>query len=112
MDDVIIPNGFLRLSDAVSLLAQGIWGGLRRPIPVRKLKRKYKKASVGFGRWREEAGKLLTTAVVRGKVALYMFGNPQAEIGRPGPELKLVQPAAAGRLIATRGVSQIIRELR
>jgi hypothetical protein len=26
-----IPTGFLRFSEAVALLAQGIWGGLTRP---------------------------------------------------------------------------------
>lgn len=75
MEDLTLPEGFLRFSDAVDLLAQGIWGGLQRPIPVRKFKRQYKKTSVGFGPWKEKAGKCLRSAALDGKVPVYVFGT-------------------------------------
>jgi hypothetical protein len=51
LTDSIIPDGFLRFSDAVSRLAEGMWGGLRRPIPVHGARRTFKNASVIFGPW-------------------------------------------------------------
>jgi hypothetical protein len=41
VDELIIPDGFLSFSDAVNRLAQGIWGGKRRPAPVQAVKRNY-----------------------------------------------------------------------
>ena len=57
LTDLIPPNGFLRFSDAVSRQAQGMWGGLRRPIPVRRIKghKQYKNVSVVFAAWKEQA---------------------------------------------------------
>jgi hypothetical protein len=97
------PEGFLRFSDAVNLLAKGIWGGLRQPAPVQKFKRKYKKASIGFGPWRQEAARRLTMAAINGKVPAYVFGSPQVDTGRPGPEMTLVPKLVLGQLILIRG---------
>ncbi|MGB8089597.1 MAG: hypothetical protein WCF62_02670, partial [Pseudolabrys sp.] len=66
LTDSIIPNGFQRFSDAVNRLAEGMWGGLRQPIPVSGVKRTSKKASVIFGPWREQAGQCLTAAAIAG----------------------------------------------
>ena len=49
-----IPAGFLRFSKAVALLAQGIWGGLRRPTPVIEVKQYKGQVSVTFGPWKEK----------------------------------------------------------
>ena len=78
MTDSIIPNGFQRFSDAVNRLAEGMWGGLRQPIPVRGVKRTSKKASVIFGPWREQAGQCLTAAAIAGELPVYLFpeSNP------------------------------------
>jgi hypothetical protein len=75
-----IPDGFLRLSTATHRLAQGIWGGFRRPAPVRTLKKKpaYKRSSLGFGPWREEAGKRVRKAAIDGKLTIYVFGGDEA----------------------------------
>jgi acetylornithine/succinyldiaminopimelate/putrescine aminotransferase len=34
-----VLDGFLRFSDAIARLAEGMWGGLRQPAPVRAIKR-------------------------------------------------------------------------
>jgi hypothetical protein len=72
-----VPDGFLRFSDAISRLDEGMWGGLRRPAPVRAIKRIQKRASIGFGPWREQAGQHLTAAVKKGRLAVYVFAEPQ-----------------------------------
>jgi hypothetical protein len=41
-----IPEEFLLISDAVNRLAEGVWIGLQRPLPVERVKRAYKKESV------------------------------------------------------------------
>ena len=45
-------DGFLRISDAVNRLANGMWGGLPRPVPVQAFKQTAKRASIGYGPWR------------------------------------------------------------
>jgi len=97
------PVEFLRFSDAVDLLAPGIWGGLRRPAPVRKIKREFKRVSLGFGPWREYAAQGLTTAAINGKIAVFIFGSPQAKAGGPVSETTLVPKDVLGRLIPIRG---------
>jgi hypothetical protein len=100
----IAPEGFIRFSEAVQLLAQGIWGGLPRPEPVRRLKKQTRQAlSVGFGPWKEKAGRCLALAGVTEAISIYVFGYPQAETGRPGPEIMRVPGAVLSRLIKVRG---------
>ena len=73
LTDLIVPDGFLRFSDAINRLAEGMWGGLRRPFPVGGVKRTYKKASVIFAPWKEQAGQRLTAAAIAGKLPVYLF---------------------------------------
>ena len=75
MKSEAIPDGFLSVSEAVSVLARGMWGGLRRPDPVRQLKKQYRNASVGFGPWKEEATRCLKTAAIDGNVQVYVFAK-------------------------------------
>jgi hypothetical protein len=42
------PEEHLRISCAVNRLADGMWGGLRRPEPVAAIKHDQKKLSLGF----------------------------------------------------------------
>lgn len=72
-----VSADFLPLSEAVNRLADGMWGGLQRPEPVVVIKRSYKKLSVGFGPWREKAGRLLRDAAVKGKLAIYILAKNQ-----------------------------------
>jgi hypothetical protein len=68
-----VPEEFLLFSDAVDRLAEGMWGRLRRPLPVQRIKRAYKKESVGFANWRERAGQQLTQSALRGAPTIYVF---------------------------------------
>jgi hypothetical protein len=75
---LIIPDDLMRFSDAISRLAEGMWGGLQRPVLVQAIKQIEKKASIGFGPRRERAGQHLTATVKNGKLAVYVFAKPQA----------------------------------
>lgn len=68
---------YLPLSEAVNRLTEGMWGGVPRPEPVVLIKRSYKDLSVGFGPWREEAGRLLRAAAMKGKLAIYVLAKNQ-----------------------------------
>ena len=73
-----VPNGFLRFSDGVNRLTEGMWGGLRQPFPVRRVRRTFKNVSVIFCPWREQAGRRLTVAAIAGELPVYLFpaSNP------------------------------------
>ena len=77
MKDAPHPEGFILFSEAVTRLAKSMWGGLRQAEPVRRVKAVAKKASIGFGPWREHAGKSLTAAVRHGELAAYLVVDPR-----------------------------------
>jgi hypothetical protein len=70
-----------------------------------------REASIGFGPWREQAGQRLTAAVKKGRLAVYVFAEPQAlfksrALARRSPqELKpvTVPVSVLARLSTTRG---------
>ena len=105
------PKDFLRISCAVNRLSDGMWGGLPRPDPVAAIKQDQKKLSLGFGPWGEMAGRRLRAAAVKGKLAIYVFANPQVRsedhsLAVCSPEK--IEPVAVPvpvvkRLIASRG---------
>jgi hypothetical protein len=77
MNDPHLPDGNLRFSDAANRLAEGMWGGLRRPAPIVTIKQADRRLSVGFGPWREQARSRLTSAAVQGELVVYVFAKPQ-----------------------------------
>ena len=107
------PKDFLRISCAVNRLSDGMWGGLPRPDPVAAIKQEpdHKKLLLRFGPWREQAGRRLRAAAVKGKLAIYVFANPQVRsedhsLAVCSPEK--IEPVAVPvpvvkRLIASRG---------
>jgi hypothetical protein len=103
MKSEAIPDGFLSVSEAVSVLARGMWGGLRRPDPVRQLKKQYRNVSVGFGPWKEEAARCFKTAAIEGNVQVYVF----AKTSRSASHIETVPVPLSievlERLIAPRG---------
>jgi hypothetical protein len=109
MNDV--PAGFLPLSSAINRLAEGMWGGLPRPDLVAAIKRNQKKLSLGFGPWREKAGRRLRAAAVKGKLAIYVLARPEvrseddrlAECSSEKIEPVAVPVPVVKRLIASRG---------
>jgi hypothetical protein len=72
-----VPADFMPLSHAVNRLADGMWGGLPRPEPIAAIKRVHKKLSLGYGPWREKAGRRLRAAAMRGKLVIYVLAKPQ-----------------------------------
>jgi hypothetical protein len=108
MNDMSVPCGFLPFSEAIRRLEEGMWGGLPQPDAVRKIKRTFKKASIGFGRWREKAGQRLTAAVRRGELVVYVLPKPRApftnrSLARRSPEkIEPVPVSVLRRLIAPR----------
>jgi hypothetical protein len=109
MNDV--PADFLPLSHAVNRLADGMWGGLPRPEPIAAIKRVHKKLSLGYGPWREKAGRRLRAAARRGKLAIYVLAKPQVQSATdnlPDCPPEQIEPFAVPvtvvkRLIASRG---------
>jgi hypothetical protein len=109
MNDV--PADFLPLSHAVNRLADGMWGGLPRPEPIAAIKRVHKKLSLGYGPWREKAGRRLRAAAMRGKLAIYVLAKPQvqsrtdnlADCSPEQIEPFVVPVTVVRRLIASRG---------
>jgi hypothetical protein len=99
----ILPEGFLRFSEAVALLAEGMWGGLKRASPLVEFKTLSKgRGSVTFGPWREEASQSLTLAAVSEQMPVYVFGVPEAEVGDLRPKLTRVAGSVLARLIKVR----------
>jgi len=107
----LMPDGYLSLSCATNLLADGMWGGLPRPEPVASLKQSQKKLSVGWGPWREQSALCLTAAATKGDLAVYVCANPHVRskkpklIGRPMAEIEpvVVPVGVLRRLMTTRG---------
>src|SRR5262249_7063776 len=74
---------FISISDAVSRLVRGMWGGLlRRPLLVVKIMHKTKsRSSMGYGPRREEARQLITTAARQGDLRVYVIAEPYSQAG-------------------------------
>jgi hypothetical protein len=85
-----VPSGFLLISDAVDILAQGMWGACRRPHPVVAYKqdRAFRDDSVGFGPWKEKAAKRLRASAIAGKLQVYAIAN----LRQPAETTTLVVP--------------------
>src|SRR5258705_6360018 len=89
----------------------GRWGGMAGPDMVADIKRKQKKLSLGFGRWREKSGKRIRTAAVKWKLAIYVLARPEvrseddrlAECSSEKIEPVAVPVPVVKRLIASRG---------
>jgi len=72
------PQKLLRFSEAISRLCDGMWGGLRRPLPVQAIKRVSSKLSVGFGPQREQAGRIVTAAALKGELTVYLLADSRS----------------------------------
>jgi hypothetical protein len=117
-DPLPVPSGFLLISDAVDILAQGMWGGYRRPHPVAKYKqtRARRDVSVGFGPWKEKAAKRLRASAIAGKLKVHAIAHlrqPAKTTISVAPKIYDVQMASSvlKRLIPCRGglPNQVLR---
>jgi hypothetical protein len=100
--ETCIPKGFLLISDAVDRLAEGMWGGLPRPLPVETVKQAYKKESVGFANWQERAGQRLTQSALRGELRIYVFVLPRVASKKHGvarASSRAAEPLSAAILV-------------
>jgi hypothetical protein len=72
-----VPSGYLLVSDAVNILAQGMWGGYGRPNPVAAYKRLRARRddSVTFGPRKEKAAKRIRAVAIAGKLQVYAIAN-------------------------------------
>jgi len=100
------PNGYLRLSDAVDRLAAGMRGGLRRPVLLQTVKQTAKRASIGFGPWREHAARCFRAAALNGEPAIYVVaGSKHRDLRRRARatiEAMVVPTSVLKRLITSR----------
>ena len=113
MSDPQVPDGFLRLSDAVNRLASGMWGGLPRPVPVQTIKQTARKLSLGFGPWRQQAARCFRAAALEGAPVVYAVGadtRASSNIRSLTREraLRKIEPVVVpakvlGRLLSSRG---------
>lgn len=106
MNESTVPEGYLRVSDAVDLLAAGMWGGLPRPAPVQTIKRTCKKVSVAFGPWRDKAGQCLRSAAVQGKLPIYVAAERQVPPGAPA-----AAPSSSGSTNPVAVSASVVRQL-
>jgi hypothetical protein len=100
-----LPAGFIRFSDAISRLANGMFGGLQRPAPVVAMKRIHKTASIGFAEWREQAGQRLTNSTMKGTPTVYVIAKPRVPT-RDSAREAVITPIpikVLSRLITSRG---------
>jgi hypothetical protein len=101
-EDMTVPDGFLRISDAAHRLAKGIWGGVPRPAPLRDISPELKRGvSLGFGPWKEKAGQLLSAAATEGKLTVYVFAGAANNNLDPNPVA--LPRAVLSSLIPVRG---------
>lgn len=76
-----IPDGFMRMLDAIDRLTRAMYSGVGRPDPVTAIKRQERRLPVRFGPWKDKAGQLLKAAAVSGALPVYVVGD-----GRARPE--------------------------
>ena len=109
-----VSENYLRLSECLCRLSEGMWGGLRRPEPLQAIKTTFKKQRIGYGPWRDEAGKRLTAAALNGELTVYCT-NPKAQaedgkdsLARP-TDAAVVPVNVLKNLITVRGILPIVR---
>jgi hypothetical protein len=90
--DALVPEGFLRLSDAANILEDKMWGGLPLPIPVKHIKEELgQKLSVGWERWRKRARQRLRQAATESELSVFVITVAGAEpVPVPATVLKLL----------------------
>ena len=97
-----VETEFLLISGAIAHLEAGMFGGyLTRPEPVRKLKKKQPRLSVGFGAQKERAAAVILAAILRGNLSVHVLPQSPANGGCrsivvPLEVLKLMPKARGG----------------
>jgi hypothetical protein len=69
-----IETEFLLISEAVARLGAGMFGGpITRSEPVKKLKEKQPRLSVGWGAQEEESGACILRAILEGNLSVHLL---------------------------------------
>jgi hypothetical protein len=103
MEDCQLPSGYILFSEAIHRLEMSMWGNRPRAIALQQFKQELRKCGeqklrVGFGPWRQRAGRCLTQAAVKGTLAVYVAHQEEGS-----PICTLVPPSVVKRLILSRG---------
>ena len=72
----LVPQGYLRISEAYDRHLAGMWGGLEQPVPVQAFKAKFKSSARFAGR-ENYAAQRLTAAALDGKFSIYVVADPK-----------------------------------
>jgi hypothetical protein len=79
-----VPKGYLRVSDATSRFQRGMWNQSIYPIPVKSAKSATtRRTSIEFGPWRTQAAKVLRGAITKGKLTLYVAAGNEKLSNKP-----------------------------
>ena len=119
----MLPDGYIMFSDAIARLSVGMWRALPQAIPVRDyreiFRREGRKQSIVFGPRKEQAGRRLTEAAVKGEFIVHAYTGPHNphKVRSAGPrpkkghEVGILPPAVLAQLMAPRGTlaDRIIR---
>jgi hypothetical protein len=114
------PPGFLFFSEATNRLAAGMWGGLPQPIPIRQTKQTHikdfhikdfekrtkrirkkgqhpwRRLSLGFGPWCEQARKRLTGAAIDEELLVYITAENAEPVVVPAGVLAILPKSRGG----------------
>jgi hypothetical protein len=101
-----VPNRYILFSEAIRKLAISMWGGLRRPDELQKVKQIFNKAGepnarIEWGRWRQKAAERLTRAARLGELMVYVTHQD-----RRAPTCSMVPSKSLKQLILSRGSLQ------
>jgi len=89
----------LLISEAVARLRGGIYGSLKQAEAIKDAKKSYPRASIGYGPQKEEAAKLIGSAVLKGELAVYVMTNLASS---DGETLLQVPPNVLQQMIRVR----------
>lgn len=102
MSKARVRTELLKISDAVSQLEAGMYGGLGQPEPVTEIKKHRPRLSVGWEPRREHASEIIMKMIVTGQLAVYV--QRCSTNGQAKPQLLQVPRAILKQMILIRGV--------
>jgi hypothetical protein len=74
-----VPNGWIRVSSAISRLQGAMFAGVRRPLMVGEFKKSWPRASIGFGPQRQKSAETIHRAILCGDLPVHVLGRASHE---------------------------------
>ena len=99
-----IPEGHLRLSNAIHTLRKGKCGNVARPEKIGELTARGIRR-IGYGEWTEEAANNITNAARKGKLPICVYGNPSAYAKKGECEIMPVPASVLCRLVPSQALA-------